>query len=172
MKYVSPYRLLLFSMVLLTACGKNKDSVTPSLVGKWQVLTVMTTVSNKSVAATQTENYSGKDASYEFQSDGTFTSRAPDSTSTGIKTTIETGTYKLSGNSITLTVQDPSTKVSTNNYATYGLSGSSLTFTVTKDLLLKSLNEQLTTDPGITQLVIAALNTYDVYTVTVNMQRQ
>lgn len=165
MKKITPYLLFVLFVVLLASCGKKKDEVTPAIVGKWQWVQDMTL---KTLAGATNDTimhtYSSTDIYYQFKGDGTYAGRFSDDSAAPI----ETGTYALSGNQLTLTTQ--SATRTTHNYFVYSLNGVDLIFTQNKDELLKALNEQVKTNP-LAQNDILSLNMYDTVTYTLTMRK-
>ncbi len=170
---LTPVKRIAYFLVvglLLTACSKDKDSITPSLVGKWQFVTVVVSATIQGKATSRTENYTNKDDSYEFKGDGTYIGRSVDSTVAGVRTLTEAGTYRTAGNQLTLTTQDSTSKAVKNTYLTYELSGTRLQFTATKESVGKALTEQAVTDLD-AQIGLDILKTYDAFSSVLVMRK-
>lgn len=165
-------------------CGREEEYRIPrsfEILGSWTASGLTYESGGLPPTKAQLANFKGLEAgTYTFHIDQTYIKRSIDSvvSSNTVLVKLEKGKYRLSGDTLILTVNNTSSQIPQNTYYNCylktgnnePLSLRTLRIRTTKELLLKSLDEQIQTDPLIQQNR-AFLNARDMFKINQTLQR-
>jgi hypothetical protein len=146
MKLFKQITLFFAVLVLFTNCSKDETAATPAIVGKWKVTTVTGKLALLGQTTDVNENLAASNLVYDFKSDGTYTSTGSlDVVDVKATNTQTSGTYKISGNTVTIAYKNSKNKDVTEIYP-FTVSGTSMAFKINLDEYKRQLTA--TGDPN------------------------
>ncbi|RCR67321.1 hypothetical protein [Larkinella punicea] len=171
-------------VLVLVGCRKEEDYRQPNpvdLLGSWTTSGLTFESGGLAPTNAQLADFKNLEANtYTFNFDSTYVKRSRDSVVSNnlVVVRLERGTYKLSNDTLVLTTSDTPTQTIQNTYYhcyfktgnESPLSLQTLIIRTTKELLLKSLDEQIQTDPAV-QKKRAFLNARDMFKITQTLYR-
>ncbi|GAB3924572.1 hypothetical protein [Larkinella terrae] len=170
--------------LLLDGCRREEEYRTPrpfEIVGSWTASGPSYESGGLPPTSAQLANFKGLEAgTYTFHADQTYSKRSTDSvvSANTILVKLEKGNYRLSGDTLILTTTNNPRQTPLNTYYNCylktgnddPLSLQTLRIRTTKELLLKSLDEQVQADP-LVQQNRAFLNARDMFKINQTLQR-